>query len=370
MLIAATVTLLLCAVSYKVRLSRFTETHQIIETKFDELENDVLQVVSSTIETNDTIASLRSEIMDAINSCSVVPSTLREEIQAQTRSVMEPYTDLVQEYAAMIEPLPGLYEDAHRTVHSMYPFIAFAPLVPTLVVGLICLLMVGEGLLTACVGHSGFHHLSAVARCEDWGLRLSSSFMALVVLAIAIFSAVELEAAFLSAKFCVNVDENVLDLASEQPEVVYNLTRHYVVGDVYNPILIQGSTIRKYALTVLYLWGRIKTSPLGGACTSLEDISVEQTARRARTLWRRARKIMRIANIYPVYDEIVHDGLCGSMLHALGSVILFQTVVCLVCFPICAVLTHRFLSRWADWKAQAEADGVTKQESWVSDDSD
>merc|ERR1712151_1328597 len=60
-------------------------------------------------------------------------------------------------------------------------------------------------------------------------------------------------------------------------------------------------------------------------------------------------------NVWPYYNRVVRAGACDSIVEDIGWSSSLMFVVGLVLFPLCAMVTHRFLVQWAEWAAAQEA---------------
>merc|ERR1740120_516362 len=123
---------------------------------------------------------------------------------------------------------------------------------------------------------------------------------------------------------------------------------------------MKATTLRKYVVAIYQYLNMSnvqdnKDAP-GSVCPTLNEISLAQVIPPVKDTLREIKRLLRASNIYPYYDGVVHQVVCGSVVDTLGWTVVTQAIVGLVCFPVCAVLTHRFLSSWADWKSKMESD--------------
>ncbi|CAE7237419.1 grpE [Symbiodinium pilosum] len=106
------------------------------------------------------------------------------------------------------------------------------------------------------------------------------------------------------------------------------------------------------------------------ACPAFFALDVNAIAVQAREILDRARRLLKGENIYPYYWKIIRAGTCNVVISGVGWMWLLQVLVGIVLFPLCAILTHKFLVDWAAWQKVREARRAKKGGNLSDDSSD
>merc|ERR1712107_501254 len=109
---------------------------------------------------------------------------------------------------------------------------------------------------------------------------------------------------------------------------------------------------------------RLSVNMVEQACPELADINVTRIALEAQDVLDESKHLLSGENVWPYYDRVVRAGACDSIIETIGLLSSLMFVVGLIFFPLCAILTHRFLLRWADWAAWFEASEEKKKNSY------
>lgn len=347
------------------RCVTYTVTTGIADETGSHLLRDVTTVADMARMINHTVRTLEYQLEVAPWSCGAVPDSTREMLSNRTSSALNTYCDQVEDYYKQVEPLPDKIQQALDLMHQGFPWLKWGPLLPVILMTVVSAFMVLEAFLTQKFG------TSTLAREEDCAMHIASGLLFLVILFVAVISAAEVAVGIGASLFCRNVDENVLSyvdyyltnktgMSAEQSGMVLNLTTFYINGSVPSPLAIKAVTLRKYvsAIYQYYNTSNVKDNrdAPGSVCPALSDISPSKILLPVKYTLRNITRLLKASNIYPYYDGVVHQVMCGSVVATLGWTVVTQAIVGLVCFPACAVLTHRFLSSWAVWKANEESD--------------
>merc|ERR1719343_451132 len=104
------------------------------------------------------------------------------------------------------------------------------------------------------------------------------------------------------------------------------------------------------------------------ACPELEHVNVTRIALEARDVLEVSRHLLSGENVWPYYDRVIRAGACDSIVESIGWLTSLMFIMGLIFFPLCAIVTHRFLVRWADWAASNEASELRRQSQYSSAD--
>jgi len=167
------------------------------------------------------------------------------------------------------------------------------------------------------------------------------------------------------SSFCVDVDMNVVEAVDKQTKdtnytEISDMTRFYILGSgVTNPVMRYAKT----AMTLIdeiydvYMQFELFIQMYYPSCRPLEDIQMKKIAKEARKVLVKCIQLLEPQNIYPYYNIVVREAICGDLMHSLASFPIFTLVLGLGIFPYGVVLTHRYLVRWAWWKQEHEKGG-------------
>jgi hypothetical protein len=355
--------LVMSVVAIILRSTSYARTTTVAEVTIAHLEHDIDVVVEAARKINDTVINMQYKLLTAPDTCRVITDGMKKKVHTMSEGAVTKYTAKAEDLYEAVKPLPAQVEFAHAKLQSFYPFLKWVPLVPVIVTALISGFLVMEALLTQRCA------TGALAKAEDCGMRLSAGIFFVAILLVAVIATTELVVGIVASIFCRDVDDNILvymDWALEEKSnmsnvtqlLIYHTAEHYMTGRVANPIVPKVSTLRKYAKVIHgYLHQDMvndnKEVP-SAVCPGLEGLSTGAVFGVGQQLLRNASQLMRTSNIYPYYHNVVHQAMCGSFIDTLGNIMVMQVIVGILCFPLCAILTHRFLGSWAAWKASTE----------------
>mmetsp|Transcript_31058 Transcript_31058/g.83302 ORF Transcript_31058/g.83302 Transcript_31058/m.83302 type:complete len:652 (+) Transcript_31058:75-2030(+) len=363
MLSVAGATLVLNAILIVQRFSTYNVTASIADETMDHMLRDITTVEQQASVINHTVRDLEYRLRNAPMSCRGVGDEAKQAMMDKAARAMGQYCDKAEELYKQIKPLPAQVQDAQDYAHEFFPWLKWGPILPVLVMTLANAFMVLEAILTRVCG------TSTLAREEDFAMHVAALLFFLVIVFVAAISAAEVGVGIAASLFCDNVDDNILqygafyltnhtDIPADHREMMINLTTFYVSGGLPNPLSTKTMTLKKYfkAIYEYYATELVqdnKEAP-SAICPALGNISAREVLLPAKYTLHNMSQVLRASNIYPYYDGVVHKIMCGSVIATLGWTVVTQTIVGLICFPACAVLTHRFLSSWAVWKSRAE----------------
>merc|ERR1712048_1352566 len=138
---------------------------------------------------------------------------------------------------------------------------------------------------------------------------------------------------------------------------VHNISQFYLFGTMQNPIIGYADMAEKYVNHIerIYNENRYAFELVESACPELVDVNVSRIAIEAREVLDNCKTILSGENVWPYYNRIIRAGACDSIVESIGWSSSLIFVVGLVFFPLCAIVTHRYLTRWADWASSREA---------------
>jgi len=212
-----------------------------------------------------------------------------------------------------------------------------------------------------------------MARCEDLGLKISAAAFGLVVFLFSVLVSAESFGMIALSKFCEDVDQNVLDYVNATTSnisyMIPELAHYYIRGTAKNPIDEYDTLAMKYLNQIqeYYNTASLGFATLGMACPAFNELDVNAIVAKAHAILDRARKLLKGDNIYPYYMKVVRKGTCSALINGVGWMWILQVLVGIVLFPLCAILTHKFLVEWAAWEKVLEERGSHDAESGWSD---
>jgi len=348
------------------RTRTYAITTSVSDGTLEHLKRDSLLVAQQAGMINDTVKTLEYTLTTAPHTCQGFPEDLKTQMVNKTKNAISEYCDMAEELYEMVKPIPDRVDSIGDDMRTMYPMLKWGPLAPAILMTVVSAFIVMEAILTKACG------TSTLAREEDCGLRVASVLFFLVIVLVACMSAMQVLAGITGSLFCEDVDNNVLSYVkhhalkpdpvsqniSMKKEMFYNMSVFYITGSTQNPLAPKVQRLIKYLKVIFSYYKKDaiqdnKEAP-SSICQGLSNLSVKQILQPTVYLLHNASGLLRAANIYPYYHDVVHTTICGSFVETLGVTIFTQTIVGFVFFPACAILTHRFLGSWAAWKARAE----------------
>jgi len=363
MLSVAGATLVLNLILIAQRSATYRVTTGIADETTDHLLRDIRTVEQQASVINRTVRELEYRLRIAPQSCRGVGDGTKQTMMDKADGAMDQYCDKVEDFYKQIKPLPTKVEEAKEFMHRFFPWLKWGPLIPVIAMTLVNAFMVLEAVLTRCFG------TSTLAREEDLAMHFAAVLFFLVIVFVAAISAAEVAVGIAASLFCDNVDDNILqygaffltnhtNLPASERELMMNLSTFYISGRGTSPLNTKAMTLKKYvkAIILYYKLDVIQDNKQAPQeiCPAFQNISASDVLLPAKYTLHNMSQILRASNIYPYYHGVVHEIFCGSIIATLGWTVITQAIVGLICFPACAILTHRFLSSWAVWKSRSE----------------
>ncbi|CAK0864909.1 unnamed protein product [Prorocentrum cordatum] len=205
----------------------------------------------------------------------------------------------------------------------------YLPCAPMLLMSLIAAGMLAEVLLTRYYGSA------KTAKYEEKGLAVCAGVFVLIIAVVAVTCAALLSGVIGVAQQCDDIDQNLVEYLQHETRhsnldpIFMNITRHYLLDDVYNPLGQFADEIFTYVETVEELVDEYNQSivyPQSLSCKPLNDLNVNHIGRVTKETLAVARDLFNATNVYPYYQEIVHNGVCNHMPRSLGLFCLQQVV--------------------------------------------
>lgn len=278
------------------------------------------------------------------------------------------YRVMVANYTRMTQPIPPQIEAAQAWMESHASDLSFAPNIPLIALGTLCVAILGEVFVTICFGSS------SCAGYVDCSLRLAAVAFVLIIIAVATSIFAGSGMAITLSHFCMNPDANTLAYAQffGNSTHVDDVTQFYITGDVVNPVVTMADMGKKYIDGLEGIYRNFKSGIdfTESLCAESADaLNITNLGDEAIEVLANAKKILQARNIWPLYQVVVREGVCQDLIRSLSNMVILQCLVGLILFPMCAILAHRFLVKWSDWEQSVEDSGTSDQESmWMLDE--
>jgi len=200
-----------------------------------------------------------------------------------------------------------------------------------------------------------------VLRCGSFGIAL------LIIMAILV-AAVWLEVGLVLSEFCTDADTNVLlvvhgiDFTANDnatafmgvtlTQLVHRVADYYVAGIGDNPALtfITDAANKLIEIGLLVERVHIVLDFASTACEGASHLNVSQTVLALESIIDDVDGLLHAQNIWPYYEVMMHHVACGTLPIGMCWLILMNTIVGLVFFPVLAILADIDLRKWSSWK--------------------
>jgi hypothetical protein len=348
------------------RNSNWKLTTSIMIDQATRLKANALELRDDSTRLGDTVSNMSTAFTDIAN-CKHNPTMSWVGHMALNSSVA--LVPTVNTFKETVEDIPGVCDEFVDMLKRNEAMAVWMPCLPLVIMVVLCVLMTTEICFTR------YFASSSTARFQDKGLGLCAGVFQLMIFLVAVICSCLLSILIGLSQMCDEIDDNVLtyatEFANQSHEIVLNTTRFYIKGDVYNPLLGLGNDVQKYINTVRDLWHEFKpgiVDPQSLSCPALRQIDVDGIRDVAVETLGTAREILNATNIYSYYEETIHKGICNHVPESGGQFIAFQVLIGLICFPICAIFTHHYLSHhvgnqgepWTEDEVDTDSDGTTK----------
>lgn len=360
MLTLAIFTLILCLTLVLLKAYQdLQKTFSLIDDTLHEAHGDAVILAEQGHTINSTAHSFADNLGTLASHCgdSLLLSPFTSTFMNSTGAMVTEYIGVVGDMDAQLAEGPSTIAGMRQALQENRHFFAWGPLLPVALISLVCLGIVIEAFVVEMLDSS------SVAFEIDFTLRVATWFFAVIIVIVASVGAGELFAANFLSLFCLNVDENVLHAtkALDNGTGLFNISQHYIIGKGYNPLTqtLQGADKMIFDIQTEYDGMESMLSFLGkvAMCPLTSFVHVNKIASSALQLLTQLQPLVHNAHIYPYYEKVVRQGMCGTVIHALGWILVAQISIGLVLFPLCIYFAHQFLTDWAIWEWAKEHAG-------------
>jgi len=357
---------------------------RIIEETLQDVHTDSVQVARQAVRINNTVEDFFDEVGTFVHECSsgehsAVKPLVKKFAGAIETSLLD-YRGMVNNYTLTVLPVPEQVNEKQLWVKDHDTMLSFVPNLPLIFLATVCLIILAEAMVTVYVG------TSSCARCVDSGLRMSAVVFVLIILIVAATIAVGSTIGITASHFCMEPDDNAITYvryfanktnSTTLEMTIDETTGYYLTGQVLNPIISMSQKARKYIVSIEKVYKLFKpvVDNMEALCTTESGINVTSLATEAYDVLGHAQTLLDGRNVWPFYENAVRKGICTDLTLSLLLMVIFQCIVGLILFPICAVLTHRFLVQWSDYEKWVESQGLEEgsrmlEEEWSEAESE
>ncbi|CAK9082448.1 unnamed protein product [Durusdinium trenchii] len=348
----------MCFVGAIFRFRNYQYSEYVILESLERAEENAAEIANASLTINQTISDLHDNLVEIPLSCKTEDKVVKHILYTFTANALgaiDDYVDQVYSIVDIVVPIPEQIAEFRKFASGHRKLSVRLPLAPLLLMAVICGGIVLEATMTTCC------RSSSLTRCVDTGLKLAAVIFALIILVVTFLIFVETILLITLSKFCEDVDNNVLSYINSTTwnvsNVIPEIAEYYIRGADKNPIVEYDTLALKYINQIqdYYMKASIALAGFGMVCPAFMTLDVNAIARKAKDILARARILLKGDNIYPYYIQVVRWGICNIVISGVGWMWVLQVVVGLVLFPLCAILTHKFLVGWAAWIKVKEA---------------
>jgi hypothetical protein len=315
---------------------------------------------NATFKLNDTVQNL-SHGFQMVADCERNP--LMSMIGSLAVNSTAEIVDIVDLFHESVKDVPAQLDEFQEAVDNSTNAAVWLPCVPLLVVGFFCVVLGAE------VIASRYFASGTTAAYEDRALAFCAGFIVLIIVITTIFTSGALSMLVGVGQICSDIDGNMLIYAeitadTENVTDVSNIVRHYVKGDIFNPLALYAETVRTYVDTIEDLYHQYKSlvvNPQSISCPPLKLLNIDWVRDELTGVLNITTDILEAENVYPYYHEIIQTGVCNHLSGSLGVFLVQQVIVGLILFPLCAMSTHKFLSHHVSPKLQLGEGGSSSR---------
>lgn len=260
--------------------------------------------------------------------------------------VMDKVLEEITKFNNAVQPLPGKIEhliDLSTKLRFVFMWIPSIPLGAMLVTSVLFTL----GTLVL--------HTDAAQTAECCMSRVGSGSIALLIALAVCLGALQLEASIVVGGFCSNVDAHVIGLIQSKEFLktehgkVINMTRpvhkaahYYIYGDERNPFL-------NFLANANYSVGMMQramdkaqkaASMAEKTCPQITNVYTERAFAGMSDSIVQAERWLLAENMWPYYDNLVHQLLCHDFIDGEAFLVCLTTVIALFVFPVLVLLVE------------------------------
>jgi len=350
---------LLCFIGAVFRVTNYLNSEKVILDSLERAEENAIEIANVSLTINMTISTLHDNLLQIPESCKMEEHKAAKQIiltfSHKALGAIEDYVEQVYAYVDIVVPIPEQIEKFRSFASGQRRLSVRLPLAPLALMAAICALIVLEAIMTTCC------RSSTLTRCVDRGLKLAAALFSLIILVVSGLIFVETILMIVLSKFCEDVDGNVMSYINSTTHditpLIPEIANYYIRGAERNPIVEYDALARKYINQIqdYYNQASIALAGFGMICPAFFKLDINEIAVKAKRILTRARTLLKGDNIYPYYIEVVRQGICHVVIEGVGWMWFLQVSIGMCLFPLCAILTHKFLVGWAAWIKVKEA---------------
>lgn len=346
------------------RVVHVNETVAIAEQQLSRVDGTIKRAVVIGQELADMTASFQTAIDALPSSCSkIVPGAeMMMTKLAQTGS--EKCIKMGQKVAAFnkIAALADKYvELAKANFDTFKAMLLWVPLVPLFCMLICCLAIGGATVISWCSSNPKLAEMS-----DAVVLRFGAPVTCCItVLAVSVASGFLLNG-IMAGSMCVTLDQNVVDFVhavnfTDLSHFKYNINplfsgaaKYYILGSQENPLISMLEDVERDALSFYSVYNHSDwaVGPLATICSGMNNLHPHTAMTKGVESCVFAKELLSASNIYPYYDKLAHQMVCGSLVRSSFSLIIFTVIIAFVLLPMLAIFADVDLRKWAQYKEE------------------
>jgi len=349
----------LCALCVVIRVYRQKAFTQSVDGTIAHLYDNSRTVAAAAAIVSQTLNEVAQVVNDIQTKCWFTDPILTTATK-DVAELLNQNSPKVEQIVQLLDSVPGMLKQVQSAALEFEPYEVWVPVLPQICIGLL-----GAALSVPALFVRFWPRARCLAHVFDIFLLWHSPFVALIILLTTAIATAELAFGIASSVICLDVDRYSMHYIkayaprteSVVHDLIVNAARHYLRGDVGNPIeaLIDEAHMTLDQAVDLYKEDRFIVDLVGITCLPLYEIDVKQLADTATGLMSEARKLVAAANIWPTYQGVVQDEFCHQLLDGTAWMVVFQVAICLIWFPITVVHVHHFLLRKEEYLFECQA---------------
>jgi hypothetical protein len=315
-----------------------------------------VQSVCSNMQSNVTeIQSISSQCVQDPQ----VKAALDKQLQDANSALAEVSKQMDSVSTAIRPIVDGLHKTSRSKLGKGAAVITVCFLLPIIFVGLGCIFYLFVVFGTACMKPG-----SCCAKCEDLVfIKLGSVGLAVAIIVVTAVTAAELASGIGLSSFCYDVDSNMVEVLNvtigdnsswgkDNGLTAFDTSVYYITGQGTNPLMDQLDAANE---SLASLQSKVELLSQATAMTSpdcqakfqapMQSLSSGTADGQAEVL--AAQGLLEPSNVYPYYQQAVHQQLCSTVIDGLAWLSLFQTAVGLICLPFLSCTVASFVQRRA-----------------------
>lgn len=183
-----------------------------------------------------------------------------------------------------------------------------------------------------------------------WELPAIAMLGGLASVVVALSAAAEASVGAAAGAACGDIDASVVQSTGETlglSSSAYALARFYIAGLGRHPALADVALAKASVMACLQ-WVERYQWVVAESCPGWTSADMASALDAASGRLNETEALLSPAYVYPVYQAVVRESICGETLPALGWLVLLQALLGLVCLPVLSVLGSIFLRTVAE----------------------